>query len=66
MYNLYPSTDIAPTIPTPINATPQLFSRAANPTVSVGFDVAKLLQDRPHLQVKYPLIKPGARRFLVG
>jgi len=33
---------------------------------SVGFDVARLLQERPHLKTKYSLIKPGARRFLVG
>lgn len=33
---------------------------------SVGFDVARLLRDRPHLRDKYPLIKPGARRFLIG
>lgn len=33
---------------------------------SVGFDVARLLQERPHLKAKYSLIKPGARRFLVG
>jgi len=33
---------------------------------SVGFDVARLLQERPHLKAKYSLTKPGARRFLVG
>lgn len=33
---------------------------------SVGIDVARLLQDRPHLKTKYSLTKPGARRFLVG
>ncbi|MBC6624650.1 lambda-exonuclease family protein [Pseudomonas sp.] len=33
---------------------------------SIGLDVAQLLQDKPYLQAKYPLLKPGARRFLVG
>ena len=33
---------------------------------SIGLDVAQLLKDKPHLQAKYPLLKPGARRFLVG
>ncbi|KGK27594.1 YqaJ viral recombinase family protein [Pseudomonas plecoglossicida] len=33
---------------------------------SVGLDVAHLLQDKPYLQAKYPLLKHGARRFLVG
>ncbi|MNR05401.1 hypothetical protein D3C85_1214310 [compost metagenome] len=33
---------------------------------SVGLDVTQLLKDKPHLQAKYPLLKPGARRFLVG
>ncbi|TYP61513.1 YqaJ viral recombinase family protein [Stutzerimonas stutzeri] len=33
---------------------------------SIGFDVARLLRDRPHLRDKYSLIKPGARRFLIG
>ncbi|EPM0509132.1 YqaJ viral recombinase family protein [Pseudomonas monteilii] len=33
---------------------------------SVGLDVAQLLQDKPYLQARYPLLKPGARRFLVG
>ena len=33
---------------------------------SVGLDVAQLLKDKPHLQAKYPLLKPGARRFIVG
>ena len=33
---------------------------------SVGFDVTRLLKERPHLQAKYTLLKPGARRFLVG
>ena len=33
---------------------------------SIGFDVARLLQDRPHLRDKYSLLKRGARRFLIG
>jgi len=33
---------------------------------SAGFDVARLLKERPHLQAKYSLAKPGARRFLVS
>jgi putative phage-type endonuclease len=33
---------------------------------SVGLDVVQLLKDKPYLQAKYPLLKPGARRFLVG
>ena len=33
---------------------------------SIGLDVAQLLQDKPYLQAKYPLLKPGTRRFLVG
>lgn len=33
---------------------------------SIGLDVSQLLQDKPYLQAKYPLTKPGARRFLVG
>lgn len=33
---------------------------------SIALDVARLLQDKPYLQAKYPLLKPGARRFLVG
>ena len=33
---------------------------------SIGLDVAQLLGDKPYLQAKYPLLKPGARRFLVG
>ncbi len=33
---------------------------------SIGLDVAQLLKDKPHLQAKYPLLKQGARRFLVG
>lgn len=33
---------------------------------SIGFDLERLLQEKPHLQAKYPLTKPGSRRFLVG
>lgn len=33
---------------------------------SVGLDVAQLLRDKPYLQARYPQLKPGARRFLVG
>lgn len=31
----------------------------------VGLDVAKLLQDQPDLVARYPLTKPGSRRFLI-
>jgi len=33
---------------------------------SIGLDVTQLLKDKPYLLAKYPLLKPGARRFLVG
>ena len=33
---------------------------------SIGLDVTQLLKDKPYLQAKYALLKPGARRFLVG
>ena len=33
---------------------------------SIGLDVTQLLKDKPYLQAKYPLLKPGSRRFLVG
>lgn len=33
---------------------------------SIGLDVAQLLKEKPHLQAKYPLLKPGSRRFLVS
>ena len=33
---------------------------------SIGLDVPQLLKEKPHLQAKYLLLKPGARRFLVG
>ena len=32
---------------------------------SIGLDVTQLLKDKPYLQAKYTLPKPGARRFLV-
>ena len=32
---------------------------------SVGFDLERLLKDKPYLQAKYPLSKPGSRRFLI-
>lgn len=32
---------------------------------SIGFNVTQLLKDKPYLQAKYPLIKTGARRFLI-
>lgn len=31
----------------------------------VALDVTKLLQDQPDLVARYPIIKPGSRRFLV-
>lgn len=31
-----------------------------------GFDVAQLLKDQPQLLVRYSLVKPGSRRFLVN
>jgi putative phage-type endonuclease len=31
-----------------------------------GFDVAKLLQDQPYLLQRYPITKPGSRRFLIN
>jgi putative phage-type endonuclease len=33
---------------------------------SMGLDVPQLLKEKPHLQAKYPLLKTGARRFLVS
>lgn len=33
---------------------------------SVGLDVGKLLVDMPELRERYPLIKPGSRRFLIA
>lgn len=32
----------------------------------LGIDMAKLLQDQPDLQQRYPLAKPGSRRFLIS
>ena len=32
---------------------------------SVGLDVKQLLNDQPELLDRYPLTKPGSRRFLV-
>jgi len=31
-----------------------------------GLDVARLLADQPELRERYPLVKPGSRRFLVA
>lgn len=33
---------------------------------STGLDVARLLADQPELLQRYPLVKPGSRRFLVN
>ena len=33
---------------------------------SVGLDVTQLLLDKPYLQAKYPLVRTGARRFLIS
>ena len=33
---------------------------------SIGLDVAQLLQDKPYLQARYPKLKEGSRRFLIG
>jgi len=33
---------------------------------SLVLDVAKLLSDKPELLKKYPLVKPGSRRFLIS
>lgn len=33
---------------------------------SAGLDVARLLQDQPDLLLRYPLAKPGSRRFLIA
>ncbi|OLU27369.1 alkaline phosphatase [Pseudomonas sp. PA15(2017)] len=33
---------------------------------SVTLDVARLLKDKPYLQAKYPMLKPGSRRFLIN
>ncbi|WP_312481591.1 YqaJ viral recombinase family nuclease [Stutzerimonas nitrititolerans] len=33
---------------------------------SITLDVARLLKDKPYLQAKYPMLKPGSRRFLIN
>lgn len=33
---------------------------------SFGIDMAKVLQDQPDLGARYPLVKPGSRRFLIA
>lgn len=33
---------------------------------SHGIDMAKLLQDQPDIPERYPLVKPGSRRFLIS
>ena len=33
---------------------------------STGFDLVRLLEEKPHLQAKYPLLKSGSRRFLIN
>ena len=33
---------------------------------STGLDVEQLLKDKPYLQARYPKIKTGSRRFLIG
>ena len=33
---------------------------------SVGLDTASLLKDQPELLARYPLVKPGSRRFIVN
>lgn len=32
----------------------------------IGVDMAKLLQEQPELLQRYPLVKPGSRRFLIN
>lgn len=32
----------------------------------IGVDMAKLLQEQPDLLLRYPLVKPGSRRFLIN
>ena len=32
----------------------------------IGVDMAKLLQEQPDLLQRYPLVKPGSRRFLIS
>lgn len=33
---------------------------------SIGLDVEQMLQDKPYLQARYPKIRTGSRRFLIG
>ncbi|QXZ15191.1 YqaJ viral recombinase family protein [Pseudomonas sp. AO-1] len=33
---------------------------------TTGLDVERMLKDKPYLQVRYPKIKTGSRRFLIG
>jgi hypothetical protein len=33
---------------------------------SIGLDIERMLQEKPYLQVNYPLLKQGSRRFLVS
>ena len=33
---------------------------------SIGFDLDRLIAEKPYLQAKYPLLKSGSRRFLVS
>ena len=33
---------------------------------SLGLDVEQMLKDKPYLQARYPKIKTGSRRFLIG
>lgn len=32
---------------------------------TTGLDVERMLKDKPYLQVRYPKIKTGSRRFLI-
>lgn len=36
------------------------------PKDSIGLDVERMLKDKPYLQARYPKIKTGSRRFLIG
>ena len=33
---------------------------------STGLDTARLLKDQPDLLQRYPLIRPGSRRFIIN
>jgi putative phage-type endonuclease len=33
---------------------------------SIGLDVEQMIKDKPYLQARYPKIKTGSRRFLIG